>query len=386
MAQPATTRQGLGLGQLDPAAAPPLSGRARDLAGRRAYLSCFWYAAALSQDVRERPVAATVCGRRVVLFRGADGRICCLDDACPHRGAPLSAGWVSAVEGHDCVVCPYHGWAFDADGYLRDVPASAGKGEWPQRQLLPAPVVEEAGGFVWIFNGPQGLPADERPPIPATLVPELADPGWKAVYGEIAFECNHAGVFENAIDMAHIHYLHGDSFGNDEHPEIYDMQCTTQPWSITATFGLHNKPPSALWEWAKVPEVRVTAKAFLPSTSMISFTLGGGLSFITFVNVVPVSATKTINRFALVRNLAWDKSGLFNADAWDVWARNAMLRILGEDKTMVEQLRPEALPQEFSVRADLPQIAFRKLRQQFVDLGYAVAPEEEPGHGSPADF
>lgn len=130
----------------------------------------------------------------------------------------------------------------------------------------------------------------------------------------------------------------------------------------------------------------MTAKAFLPSTSMISFTLGGGLSFITFVNVVPVSATKTINRFALVRNLAWDKSGLFNADAWDVWARNAMLRILGEDKTMVEQLRPEALPQEFSVRADLPQIAFRKLRQQFVDLGYAVAPEEEPGHGSPADF
>jgi phenylpropionate dioxygenase-like ring-hydroxylating dioxygenase large terminal subunit len=79
--------------------------------------------------------------------------------------------------------------------------ASAGKGEWPQRRLVPAPVVEEAGGFVWIFNGPPGLPADERPPIPATLVPELGDPGWKAVYGEIAFECNHAGVFENAIDM-----------------------------------------------------------------------------------------------------------------------------------------------------------------------------------------
>ena len=36
-----------------------------------------------------------------------------------------------------------------------------------------------------------------------------------------------------------------------------------------------------------------------------------------------------------------------------------MLRILGEDKAMVERLRPEALPQEYSVRADLPQIAFR---------------------------
>ena len=35
-----------------------------------------------------------------------------------------------------------------------------------------------------------------------------------AVYGEIEFECGHWGVFENAIDMAHIHYLHADSFGN----------------------------------------------------------------------------------------------------------------------------------------------------------------------------
>ena len=34
------------------------------------------------------------------------------------------------------------------------------------------------------------------------------------VYGEIEFECNHWSVFENAIDMAHIHYLHNDTFGN----------------------------------------------------------------------------------------------------------------------------------------------------------------------------
>ena len=38
--------------------------------------------------------------------------------------------------------------------------------------------------------------------------------GWLQVYGEIEFECNHWSVFENAIDMAHIHYLHNDTFGN----------------------------------------------------------------------------------------------------------------------------------------------------------------------------
>ena len=50
-------------------------------------------------------------------------------------------------------------------------------------------------------------------------------------------------------------------------------------------------------------------------------------------------------------------------------------RILSEDKAMVEQLRPEMLPREISVKADLPQIAFRKLRQEYIDMGYGVSPE-----------
>lgn len=37
------------------------------------------------------------------------------------------AGWVSKVDGDSCVVCPYHGWAFDAEGQVRDVPASTNK-------------------------------------------------------------------------------------------------------------------------------------------------------------------------------------------------------------------------------------------------------------------
>lgn len=100
---------------------------------------------------------------------------------------------------------------------------------------------------MWLFYGPPLMPADERPPIPFTpelevqrpahappatvagalrgrepcaglwqprplvqapLPPAsrpfaptppspLQDPNWRAVYGEIEFECGHWGVFEN---------------------------------------------------------------------------------------------------------------------------------------------------------------------------------------------
>jgi len=62
---------------------------------------------------------------------------------CPHRGAPLSQGWVSEVQGHDCVVCPYHGWAFDEEGVLRDVPAAEKAEAWPRKQLVDSYAVQE---------------------------------------------------------------------------------------------------------------------------------------------------------------------------------------------------------------------------------------------------
>ena len=38
---------------------------------------------------------------------------------------------------------------------------------------------------MWLFYGSNNFPADERPPIP--YVPELDDPTWKPVYGEVMY-------------------------------------------------------------------------------------------------------------------------------------------------------------------------------------------------------
>ncbi|PSC71770.1 zeaxanthin epoxidase [Micractinium conductrix] len=385
-APPGLTRRG-GQETAEQQQASGAAKRAKELRDRESYLKNMWYAAAISDKVGTDPVETQLCGRDMVLFRDDAGKVHCIDNTCPHRGAPLSEGWVQhnvGGSGHSCVVCPYHGWALDGHAQLRDVPASENKGEWPKRALADSWPVEEKGGFVWVFYGSRSLPADARPPIP--YCDELDDPSWKAVYAEIEFDAGHFGVFENAIDMAHIHYLHGDSFGNQGKPEIKGMQATTDAHCVTATFTIHNKASNPFWELFQVPEVHVTAKAFLPSTSLVTFTLGGGLSFTTFVNTIPISATRSINRFALVRKLGSDPTGIFNWKLWDGMARNAMMKIQMEDKEMVEQLRYDQLQAEYNVRADLPQVMFRKLRQQYVDMGYAVPTEKDvaPFVNSPA--
>ncbi len=56
----------------------------------------------------------------VAVFRSGDDQVRVLDDACPHAGGSLSGGHI-----HDgCVVCPWHGWPFDAQtGQCPDNPA-----------------------------------------------------------------------------------------------------------------------------------------------------------------------------------------------------------------------------------------------------------------------
>eukprot|EP00775_Hariotina_reticulata_P003369 gene3369-3644_t len=346
-----------------------LSKRDKELRDRKSYLKNFWYAAALSSNVTEKPLGVDILGTRLTLFRDETGAVVAVDDACPHRGAPLSAGWTATdkATGKKCVVCPYHGWAFDSEGKLQDVP-SAEKGSWPKRPLIGSYVVEERGGFVWLFYGEKSLPAEERPPIPFT--PELADPAWRAVYGEIEFNCGHWGVFENAIDMAHIHYLHADSFGNAEKPKVMDMTSTRDTFETTCNFRIYNKPVNKMWEWTAVPSVPVTAKAMLPSTSAVTIELAHGVKMITFVNTVPINEHRAINRFCLIRNFALNP-------AFDFMARDNMYKILGEDKVMVDKLAPERLEVEYSLAPDLPQIAFRQLRQEWIDMGYGVPPESE---------
>lgn len=54
--------------------------------------------------------------------------------------------------------------------------------------------------------------------------------------GEIEFDAPHWSVFDNAIDMAHIHYLHSDSFGNKEKPVIQGMHFERDTFHISGSF------------------------------------------------------------------------------------------------------------------------------------------------------
>ena len=51
-----------------------------------------WYVAGWSDSIGEQPLAITIVGDALVLFRTGAGQIGVLEDVCPHRAVPLSLG------------------------------------------------------------------------------------------------------------------------------------------------------------------------------------------------------------------------------------------------------------------------------------------------------
>ncbi len=69
----------------------------------------FSFAATEDQLQSGAGLTVEIAGREYALFR-VDGRVRCIDSACPHEGASLADG----EQRGGVVVCPWHSWEFDA--------------------------------------------------------------------------------------------------------------------------------------------------------------------------------------------------------------------------------------------------------------------------------
>jgi nitrite reductase (NADH) small subunit len=64
-------------------------------------------------SIPEMPPPGTVkefaVGDKVICVANVDGILSAVDNACPHRGAPLGQGTIQRGK----IVCPWHGWRWD---------------------------------------------------------------------------------------------------------------------------------------------------------------------------------------------------------------------------------------------------------------------------------
>ncbi|HXS39200.1 MAG TPA: aromatic ring-hydroxylating dioxygenase subunit alpha [Stellaceae bacterium] len=164
-----------------------------------------WYAAALGKELGPRPLARTICDVPVVMFRTETGKAAALDDRCPHRYAPLSAGECRG----EIIACAYHGIEFGADGACTLIPHQPNIP--PKMRVRSYPFVER-WGWAWIWLG-DPLRAD-----PSTI-PDYAwfgAAGWHSFQRHYYVKANWEICADNLLDLSHTPFIHKKTVGVPE--------------------------------------------------------------------------------------------------------------------------------------------------------------------------
>jgi len=167
------------------------------------YLMNCWYMVSWASDVKPGSIIAMqVAEKPLVIYRGTTGRLAALEDRCPHKLAPLSAGQVE----EDDLRCMYHGLKFASDGKCIEVPTQKAV---PSALCVRSYPVVEAHSAIWVWMGDLSR-AD------AALIPPfrgIDDLNWNLLPGQTDYKASYRLLNENLLDLSHVLFVHRQSFG-----------------------------------------------------------------------------------------------------------------------------------------------------------------------------
>ena len=287
-----------------------------------------WVPALLSEQVARAdgaPVRVQLFGEKLVAFRDSDGRLGLLGEFCPHRKASLAFG-----RNEECGLrCLYHGWKFDTEGNVIDMPSEPKASALPEKAKHLAYPVREAGGFVWTYMGP-----------PDT-VPEFEAPPWapndqaRVAIAKVELPCNWAQIMEGQIDSAHSSTLHS----SDMRPARGEATARGDHWVRPST----DKNPriqvqltnyGMRYAAIRRPIVNANTHDYVRITTFVA----------PFTALIPPNSTYNVASVIVPRS---DTSSYFHFIAWaegeqggidtDAWRKFCVL-VVGED--VDAQFRP----------------------------------------------
>jgi phenylpropionate dioxygenase-like ring-hydroxylating dioxygenase large terminal subunit len=143
----------------------------------------------------------------VLIVRGDDGGLRAFQNVCRHRGNSLCQG---AGAGLTELRCPFHRWAWDLRGQLREVPSRRGFGAFRNEDLPLLPVrVGEWGPLVFVSLDPDAVPLEDwLEGVPADAAWARLDEFRCVATTRTPVPCNWKAVADGFSETYHVQGLH----------------------------------------------------------------------------------------------------------------------------------------------------------------------------------
>lgn len=163
--------------------------------------------AAASQLIEGKLLSVWYNQKPFVLVKN-QGKITAFQNYCPHRGVPLSKGFVSMGE----INCPYHGWRFDCEtGENTFAPVKNAKVHCQLKSIF----VLEKYDLIWLSSKKEAL-------LPALYeqIPNVFTLG--------NLNASLPNAIENFLEGSHTHYIH-DGLVRSQHAQRQKIKAKIVP-------------------------------------------------------------------------------------------------------------------------------------------------------------
>lgn len=332
------------------------------------YIKNTWYPLTWSRNVGRTLARHVVIEEDLVVYRTEAGKTVALEDACPHKLAPLSIGTLKG----DTVECGYHGLTFDCSGSCTRVP---GQANVPASLKVRAYPTVENMGMVWVWMGDPAL-AD-----PSTVfdLPEYHDAAYSVVEGDaLPVAASYLNLADNLCDPSHVAFVHKSTLSNPEHgdvPVMYERQdgkVVTWRWII-------DSPLIPIFQGLKPFEGNVDRwhyyHYYAPCIAVIDFgsaPTGTGapegnrqdaIQMFACHFITPVDATTCVQHWLCIKNLPADP-------ATDRRLAAGLRLAFDEDKTLLEAIqRNEVKPRStrpVKLAIDVSSVRMRRMVDEMI--------------------
>ena len=160
-----------------------------------------WYFVASRQSLdKAKLIQRTWMGEKVVVWSDENGNVCVAVAFCPHLGSNLGPD-AGGVVRDGRLVCPFHGFEYDAGGQCVATPFD------PPRKAARLRVFEsrDIAGMIFAWWGIGG-----RPPQWQLPAEEPDQAGWSSLnIWTSRFPSHPQETTENAMDLVHLRHVHG---------------------------------------------------------------------------------------------------------------------------------------------------------------------------------
>lgn len=325
-------------------------------------LKDFWYIGAESSAVRRRPVALTLSGERIVLFRDSAGRAQVLEDRCAHRNMALSRGKV--VDGR--IECPYHGWQYAGDGLCTHVPSLGASARLPRHCVRAFPT-RESDGYIWIYPG-ESVPSAEP-----FRFPHCDEKGWTTFRMRTRFAGTVENCLENFLDCPHTAYVHRGWFRSGQAREL---RAITRETGSEVEVEFQDEPINSSLVFRIVAPaggpLRHTDRFIMPNISRVDYRFSQTHHFVITSQCTPIGDDET--EVYTVISFRFGRLGPLMRLWFEPFCRRVIRQDVDIMRVQAEQLRHFGGPRFSHVETDLVGLRIHAMRQRAASPEIATLP------------